>query len=220
MIAFVGTAITPARRGHVSARSRNQSSGRGRRGCLLKPDGGRSRLLRRRSRAGTDAAVHRHAVPADGCHSPRSAAAASPREAVASSPRARVLPQLVHSTWYGIPCSARPLGRESRSAVGLLVGQDLLSTAGLPDCRSAGEATLAPTVIARPLVIVLNDLRRGRTDGSERRDACGLVRSAEVVAGWQPGTSGGFQPVLRLGFAGERDLRASIVQTTRAWPVS
>lgn len=29
----------------------------------LKPDGDRSRLLSRRSRAGTDAAVHRHAVP-------------------------------------------------------------------------------------------------------------------------------------------------------------
>ncbi len=47
----------------------------------LKPRGSRTRLLSHRSRASTDAAVHRHAGPADGRHSPRSAAAASPREA-------------------------------------------------------------------------------------------------------------------------------------------
>ena len=63
----------------------------------LKPDGSRSRLLSHRSRASTDAALHRHAGPADGRHGPRSAAAASPGEAVASSPRARALLQLVRS---------------------------------------------------------------------------------------------------------------------------
>ena len=63
----------------------------------LKPDGSRSRLLGRRSRASTDAAVHGHVGPADGRHSPRSAGAAAPGEAVASSPRARALPQLVRS---------------------------------------------------------------------------------------------------------------------------
>jgi hypothetical protein len=54
----------------------------------VKLDGGPSRLLSHRSQASTDAAVHRHAAPADGRHSPRSAAAASPGE---RSPRRRYL---------------------------------------------------------------------------------------------------------------------------------
>ena len=55
----------------------------------LKPDGSRSRLLRRRSRAKHGRGRAQARSPADGRHSPRSAPAASPpNEAVASSPRA------------------------------------------------------------------------------------------------------------------------------------
>ena len=92
---------------------RNQSSRRGRPHCPARPDGSRSRLPSHRSRASTDAAVHRHAGPADGRHSPRSATAASPREAVALSPRARALPQLVRrraSSRVGGPSASAGFG--------------------------------------------------------------------------------------------------------------
>jgi hypothetical protein len=95
---FRGIAITPTRRGGTSARRQTNRPVEAVVAARVKPDGGRSRLLNRRSRAGTDAAVHRHAFPADGRHSPRSATAASPCQAVASSPPARVLPQLVRSS--------------------------------------------------------------------------------------------------------------------------
>ena len=92
-----GIAITPT---SARARSLPVETNRPVKAVLaaqLKPDGSRSRLLSHRSRASTDAALHRHAGPADGRHGPRSAAAASPGEAVASSPRARALLQLVRS---------------------------------------------------------------------------------------------------------------------------
>jgi hypothetical protein len=86
----------------------------------LKPDGCRSRLLSRRSRASTDATVHRHGGPADGRHSPRSVATASPGEAVASSPRAPALPQLVRSR--------RQLETGAHFCSGHIVSSDLAST--------------------------------------------------------------------------------------------
>ena len=64
----------------------------------LKPDGGRSRLFSRRPRVGTDAALHRHAVPRTDVTVLDRRLPLRPREAVAPSPRARSLPELVHST--------------------------------------------------------------------------------------------------------------------------
>ena len=107
--------------------------------------------------------VHRHAVPADGCHSPRSAAAASPREAVASSPRARVLSQLVQATagvsW--VRASTRRARASPRSREGAFVAR-LDSAAG---DRPQGAPTA--TEIDAP---ALPHCRRGSawTKGSSR----------------------------------------------------
>ena len=105
----------------------------------LKPDGSRSRLLSRRSRANTDAAGHRHAGPADGRHGPRSAAAASPGEAVASSPRTRALLQLV-------PEQQRDRGRPALAqslAIRASGGADDDANALVP-CRGLGVAIGLP----------------------------------------------------------------------------
>ena len=118
--------------------------------ALLKPDGSHSRLLSDRSRASTDAAVHRHAGPADRRQSHRSAAAASPSEGVASSRPARALPQLVRRESrpelradFCFDCAGRLLGDPRAASTAASDASALSPTRSRPSRRLQVESNRA-----------------------------------------------------------------------------